>query len=281
MGDFAFGQAVLAGFDLLRRRPLATLGLALVGAAATLAGRVIAVVSNHYTVAAFTQSESLFAASMATTLLDILVFLLVIAVIAGAVARGGKPRVGGDEVRLFLLSLVVFIALAVVLLAVGVGGGVTAAGRLHGAAEDVVMFTALALGVILASVLTSRLSLAGPLTVRDGRLRFMASWRLTRARRWKVFGVFLVTLLLAGVIGGLGGFLLIKAIAALGLDGSLTYDPSLAVALKAVIRPVVLAHVLLQGLLTGLAVLIPIASAVHICRSLVGDPVADQAAVFD
>jgi len=36
-----------------------------------------------------------------------------------------------------------------------------------------------------------------------------------------------------------------------------------------------------RAVLAGLAVLIPIASAVHICRSLIGDPVADQVAVFD
>ncbi|WP_029907342.1 hypothetical protein [Caulobacter sp. UNC358MFTsu5.1] len=281
MGDFAFDRAVLAGFDLLRRRPLATLGLAAVGAVATFAGRVTAVISSHYTVAAFTQSESLLAASTATTLIAVLVLLLVMAVMAAAVVRGGRIRVGGDEVRLFLLSLVVFLALAIVLLAVGVGGAVTAVGGLRGTSEDIVMFTALALGVIVAIVLASRLSLAGPLTVQDGRLRFMASWRLTRSRRWKVLGVFLVTLLIAGLIGGLGSFLLATAIPALGLDNALTYDPSLAVALTGLVRPVVLGHLLSQGLLVGLAVLIPFASATYICRSLVGDPVADQVAVFD
>jgi hypothetical protein len=133
----------------------------------------------------------------------------------------------------------------------------------------------------MAVALTSRLSLAGPLTVQDGRLRFMASWRLTRVRQWKIHGVFVVTLLIAAAIGGLGTFLLAMAIPALGLDGATKYDPSLVVALTGLVRPVVLAHALLQGLLVGLAMLIPIASAVHICRSLVGDPIADQVAVFD
>jgi hypothetical protein len=143
MGDFAFGQAVLAGFDRLRRRPLATLGLAALGAVATLTGRVMAVVSSHYTMAALAQKRPLWVASTATTGVDLLVFLLVIAVMTAAVARGGRVRVGGDEVRMFLLSLVVFLALGVILLAVGVGGGITSAGDLHGLSEDVVMFTAL------------------------------------------------------------------------------------------------------------------------------------------
>ncbi len=281
MGDFAFGRAVLAGFDLPRRRPLTTLGLALVGVAATLTGRVMGVVSSHYTMAALTQKRPLWVASTAVTFIDLLVFLLVIAVMTAAVARGGRVRLGGDELRLFLLSLVAFLSLAVILLAVGVGGGVTSAADLNGLSEDVVMFTTLALGVILAVALASRLSLAGPLTVQDGRLRFMASWRLTRGRQWKILGVFVVTLLIAGVIGGLGGFLLATAIPALGLDSSIKYNPSLVVALTGSVRPVVLAHVLVQGLMVGFALLIPIASAVHICRSLIGDPIADQAAVFD
>ncbi|KQZ03257.1 hypothetical protein ASD21_20870 [Caulobacter sp. Root1455] len=281
MRDFAFGRAVLAGWDLLRRRPLATLALALVGAAATLAGRVTAVVSSHFAVAALSQPSSLVAANTATTLVDMLAFLLVLSVIAAAVSRGGRARFGGDEVRLFILSLLAFVALGVVLLAVGLGGGVTAVVETNGIWKDVVMFAALALGVILVLALASRLSLAGPMTVQDGRLRFMASWRLTRERQWKIFGVFLVTLLMAGLVGGLGSFLLVMAIAALGLDASLIYDPSLAVALTAVVRSIVLVHVLLQGLLVGLAVILQAAPAALIRQHLIGDPVADQAAVFD
>jgi hypothetical protein len=279
--DFAFGQAALAGLERLRSRPLATLGLALIGAFATFAGRVMAVVSSHFQVAVFSQRGSPLALNTATTLVDLLAFLLVISVVAAAVSRGGRTRLSGDEVRLFVLSLLLFLALAVVLLAIGVGGAATSIGKLEGLGEDVVMFAALALGLILSLVSASRLWLAGPMTVQDGRLRFMASWRLTRERQWKVFGVFLVTLLMAALIAGLGGFLLSTAITALRLDISLAYDPSLAVALKAVVRPAVLAHVLSQGLLIGLAVVIQVAPAAYIRQRLVGDPIADQAAVFD
>jgi hypothetical protein len=279
--DFAFSQAVLAGVRLLLRRPLATLALALVGAAASFAGRVAAVVSAHLAVAALSAPGSLSAITTTTTLVEVLLFLLVMSVIAAAVFRGGKARASGDEVRLFILSLLVFVVVAIALLAVGVGGAVTSIGDLKGTWEDTVMFAALSFGVILALVLASRLSLAGPMTVQDGRLRFRASWRLTRQRQWKILGVFLVTLAAAAAIGGLGSFLLTDAVIALRLDTSLTYDPSLAVALRAVVRPAMLAHVLLQGLLVGLAVILHAASAAWIHRQLVGDPVADQAAVFD
>lgn len=281
MRDFAFGPAVVAGVDLLRRRPLATLAVVLLGVPAGFAGRVTTVLSSHFMVPAITQPGLVSVINTATTGVNLLVSLLAISVMAAAVSRGGRIRMGGDELRLFVLSLIVFLPLLIVLAAVAIASAITSIGRLAGAWEDGVMFTAMGLGVVVAFALTSRLSLAGPMTVRDGRMRFMASWRLTRQRPWKIFGVFLVTVLMGAVVAGGGGYLLTLAIQALKLDIAMMYDPSLAIALKAVVKPAVLAHVLLQGLLMGLAVVIQIAPAAYIHRQLVGDPVADQVAVFD
>jgi hypothetical protein len=281
MRDFAFGPAVVAGVDLLRRRPLATLAVALLGAVAAFAGRVTTVVGSHFMVPAFTQSGSVSVINTTTTVVNLLVSLLVISVIAAAVSRGGRIRIGGDELRLFVLSLVVFVPLLVAILAAGVAGVITSTARLEGGWKNGVLFAVVIPGVILGLALTSRLSLAGPMTVRDGRMRFMASWRLTRERSWKIFGVFLVALLMAAVVAGVGGYLLTMTINALKLDISMMYDPSLAVALKAVVKPAVLVNVLFQGLLTGLALVLQIAPSAYIHRQLVGDPVADQAAVFD
>lgn len=281
MRDFAFGPAVVAGVDLLRRRPLATLAVALLGAVAAFAGRVTTVVGSHFMVPAFTQSGSVSVINTTTTVVNLLVSLLVISVIAAAVSRGGRIRIGGDELRLFVLSLVVFVPLLVAILAAGVAGVITSTARLEGGWKNGVLFAVVIPGVILGLALTSRLSLAGPMTVRDGRMRFMASWRLTRERSWKIFGVFLVALLMAAVVAGVGGYLLTMTINALKLDISIMYDPSLAVALKAVVKPAVLVNVLFQGLLTGLALVLQIAPSAYIHRQLVGDPVADQAAVFD
>jgi hypothetical protein len=272
---------VVAGVDLLRRRPLATLAVALLGAVAAFAGRVTTVVGSHFMVPAFTQSGSVSVINTTTTVVNLLVSLLVISVIAAAVSRGGRIRIGGDELRLFVLSLVVFVPLLVAILAAGVAGVITSTARLEGGWKNGVLFAVVIPGVILGLALTSRLSLAGPMTVRDGRMRFMASWRLTRERSWKIFGVFLVALLMAAVVAGVGGYLLTMTINALKLDISMMYDPSLAVALKAVVKPAVLVNVLFQGLLTGLALVLQIAPSAYIHRQLVGDPVADQAAVFD
>ncbi|HWU15564.1 MAG TPA: hypothetical protein VN157_16320 [Caulobacter sp.] len=249
MRDFAFGPAVVAGVDLLRRRPWAILAVALLGAPVTFANRVTAVLSSHLLIPAFTQPASVSVINTATTGVNLLVFLLGVSVMAAAVSRGGRIRMGGDELRLFVLSLTAFLPLLIVLVMIGVAGAITSIGRLTGAGEDGVMFTALGLGVVLALALTSRLSLAGPMTVRDGAMRFMASWRLTRQRPWKIFGVFLVTVLMGAVVAGGGGYLLALAIQALKLDIAMMYDPSLAIALKAVVKPAVLAHVILQGLL--------------------------------
>jgi len=281
MRDFAFGSAVVAGVDLLRRRPLATLAVALLGAPVAFANRVTAVLASHFMIPAFSQPGSASVISTTTAGVNLLVFLLGVSVMAAAVSRGGRIRMGGDELRLFVLSLIAFLPLLIVLVTIGVASAITTIGRLAGVWEDGVMFTALGLGAVLALALTSRLSLAGPMTVRDGRMRFMASWRLSRQRPWKIFGVFLVTVLMGAAVAGGGEYLLILAIQALKLDITMMYDPSLAIALKAVVKPAVLAHVILQGLLMGLAVVIQIAPTAYIQRQLVGDPVADQAAVFD
>lgn len=281
MRDFAFGPAVLAGLDLLRRRPLPTLGLALVGVAASFAGSAASVVSTHFVVTTFGRPNAAYVISTATAGVGLLAFLLVMSIIAAAVMRGRGVRLGGDELRLFILSLLVFLALAVVFLAIGVGAAIGTLGGLEAGWKDGVIFVSLGLAVVLVLGLASRLWLAGSMTVHDGRFRLMASWRLTRGRSWKVFGVFLTTLLMAVLVGVAGVLVMAKVLLALGLDTTVTYDPSLAVALKVVIQPARLVHVLLQGLLTGLAVVIQVAPAAYIHRRLAGDPVADQVAVFD
>ena len=58
MRNFEFGQAVLAGANLLRRRPWAVLGLALVGTLVSFTGRVTAVFSTHFMVAALSRPVS-------------------------------------------------------------------------------------------------------------------------------------------------------------------------------------------------------------------------------
>jgi hypothetical protein len=291
--DFAFGPAVLAGFDLLRRRPWTTLGLALVGVAASLAGEIISIVSTHFGVAAISRPGAPNAINFVAAVVILLLLVLVMSIVGAAVTRvvddiesggrlgGWRSRLGGDAARLFLLSLPILPALFAVILATALGSAAMAQGWPSQAGAGFLpgLFAAIAATLLLG--LASRLWLAGPMTIRDQRFRLMASWRATRVRSWKVFGAFLVTLVLAAAIGLLGTAGLARATSGLNMDTGLVYGPSLLLALTEIIHPLRLGYVLAQGLLLGLAAMVLAAPAAFIHRRLAGDPVLDQAAVFD
>lgn len=292
MRDFDLGRAVRAGFDLLRDRPVAGLGLALVGAVASVSGRAASVVATHFAVDRPGGPVSSAVIFMLNGLFGLLVLGLVSAIIGAAVMRAIgdesrrslRPRLGGDEARLFLLFLLTVPAWLVLAMAIGIGTSLMT--MRHPGATGVSLLTILLAVAALALVCgpASRLWLGGPMTVRDGRLRLMASWRLTRGRAWtKVFVVLLSTALMCGALSFLGNLLLTKAVMALNLrTPPEAYGRSLVAALIAFFaQPLGLVVVLLRGLVTGLAVILLAAPAAYVHRRLAGDPPADQAAVFD
>lgn len=250
--------------------------------AVSLTARATTVVSTHFMVMALAKPQLIALTNMGAAGVNLLASLLAMSIIAAAVRRGGGARLGGDEVRLFILSLLVaLLVAAILLLAIAIGAAVGALNGLETSPNAAVMLGSLGLGAILVLGLVSRLWLAGPMSVQDGRLRFMASWRLTRGRWWKVFSAFLISLLMAGALVVLGGRALMTVFTMLKLDFSIVYDQALLTAFKGAIKPAGLAMVLLQGILLGLAMIIHLAPAALIHRGLAGDPLADQAAVFD
>lgn len=288
MRGFTFAGAVGAGFDLMRRRPWATLSLAMIGALAGLVGRLSAMVATHHMANRSNHSLPVPTISLLATLSNLVIVLLTIVIIGAAVMRavdggrsGARPRqFGGDEARLFVLSLLILPALFTVALVFAIGSVLTMGWQGQAGLTPLMLLLTLA-AVLVVSGLASRLWLAGPATIRDGRLRLTASWRLTRGSAWKIYGVFLVAIL-AGIAIPYGGSLLInRVLVALELNGWQDYGPDLGVALLAAIQPQRLVFTLLQGLLLGLAIILQTAPAAYIHARLAGDPVADQAAVFD
>lgn len=99
---------------------------------------------------------------------------------------GFKLRVGGDELRLIVVYIIwlLFFVGAYVLVLVG-------------AAALAVIDTTLGViaGIVLGFIwlyLTIRFSAAGALTVRDQRIRFLASWRVTQGKFWVLLGSYLL-----------------------------------------------------------------------------------------
>ena len=117
-------------------------------------------------------------------------------------ARAGYLRLGMDEVRLgvlnvilsFLWGAIIFAVLMVTILAAATAGTTaTSAMVLLGDAVTLVMVA----GGIMVLV---RLSLAGPMTFAERRLRIFESWHLTRGAFWRLFWAYLLTFLLGFVV---------------------------------------------------------------------------------
>lgn len=285
MGDFKFAQAALAGVDLLRRHPLAVLRLCLVGALISFGERLSDIVSNQFQTY---QGVSSFVAGMYVTLFMVVTIFGVIAMIGAAVARlaarpdarGTGLRLGGDEARLFLLTLLLIPALIIVVIGVALQAMISVVMHAVGATGDTPTVIGVLIGLIAACGLFSRLWPAGAMTVQAEALRARAAWRLTRKRPWKIFALFCLATTL-GVLIAVGANILVSDGAAKLPVMKWTASQPLGEALKSGFHPFQIAHLLIQGLLFGLGVFLQVAPATAILRALAGDRASDQAAVFD
>ncbi len=119
-------------------------------------------------------------------------------------AEGGPGwlKLGGDELRLFLLSVYYIFAFIIVFLVVGVILGIL----LLGAGRDVLQLVLIVLAVIACAYFSTRLSLTFPLTLKRRAFSIGAGWNLTRGHGWTLFATFLIILLMmlaAGILTSL------------------------------------------------------------------------------
>jgi len=114
----------------------------------------------------------------------------------------GYLRLGLDELRMMVLNLVlgviwgatVFTVLLVALLAAAAAG--TANESITVLIGDI-----LTVGVFCAAVtVLTRLSLAGPMTFAERRLRVFASWSLSKGVFWRLFGAYTLSFALGAIV---------------------------------------------------------------------------------
>ena len=140
-------------------------------------------------------------------------------VVRPAESSFGYLRLGMDEVRVFLVVLVLTLLLYVVYIAciLGVAIAATMAGMIGEGWAWLLVVAAVLATIALMVWLAVRWSLAVPITVAEKRMAFFDSFALTRGRFWGLLGmaiiaivmvivIFLLTMLVTAPINMMAGF---------------------------------------------------------------------------
>jgi hypothetical protein len=228
MNRFPILQTAFSGYRLLAARPGAAIAwfifevivtLATAYATATMVGPQLAALKEMQTSGAPDPATAMALSGqiMPFNLLSMLFAILMGAILMGAILRAvlrpgqsgfGYLRFGADELRLFVVSLVIFLFLVVlagIAYALGMIGMMASAGRQGMAAmqghgqmpiKAILIGLVIALPAIAAFVaLYIRLSLAAAQTVGERGIRIFGSWRLTKGVFWRTLATYVVALI--------------------------------------------------------------------------------------
>ncbi len=214
---FSATSAATEGFGIVRREPWTVAAWAVVALVFSLASTVVMIPLMGPMLAGMTSGKPVPQAQALASLGDALrvegvfvpVALISIAVFSCAVYRAvlrpddrrfARLRIGGDELRMVLLMVVVgliaLVGIVAVVVVLGVVVGVVmattpASNGVATAVAVVVAYGAMLWGGVWLGV---RLSLAGPMTFAQRRLRITSAWKLTRGRFWPLLGSYLLAL---------------------------------------------------------------------------------------
>lgn len=205
------------------------------------------------------------------------------AVLTAAIARSvlrptesafGYLRLGMDELRVLVVTLVLSIIFAIVLMIpmsfvifmfVQAANGGGAAAGLGGALG---VLATIAVGIWLAV----RFSLAVPITVAERKMAFFDSFRATKGRFWPLLGMGLIAFLMSMVVSMLGSIVIMPIQMAVGgFDRMADFSgEDLNVMLQA-IWPAILTGVVTQSILSALQLAVLYAPFSAAYRDLIGD----------
>ncbi len=275
--SFSATDAAFEGFRVVRRQPMALVfwalfyALMMAAALALVGGSLVGLMSmaEELESSGATSPEDFMPilASYATILAVVLPLSLVAsAMIYAAVSRAvlrpaesayGYLRLGMDEVRVLVVSLVLFIAfmvLASVLFGiVGVVAGIAVATETQALWLVVVLLVLAACALIIW--LAVRLSLAIPITMAQRRIAIFDSFGVTKGRFWPLLGMALLAAVMSIVVSLLGSLAAMPIqLATGGLQGLAELeDESLQVILQTA-WPAIAAWIVINAIMSALQV---------------------------
>jgi hypothetical protein len=303
MSEFSITEAAFSGLRLAARRPVAILVWGLfyfalsIGLAALMASMAGPAIMEMQTIQAQTRADpssanpgamlALFGQIIPFYLMLIPISLLAGAIAIAAVTRANlRPaeagfaylRLGADELRLAIVSLVI----GVVMFAVYIGGVIVLAitgAALRAASGGAASLTVvIGLGCLLALLLLyvgTRFALAPALTLDRRSINIFGSFALTKGRAGKVFLACLLALAVNLVIFALGLSIVAGVAAALagGVAGALgLFRPDMS-SLTTLFTPIELLYYLVTSFLGGLGLAIMASPPAFIYQALVRDGV--------
>lgn len=300
---FSATEAAFEGFRVVRRRPLTLVFWSLFYIAVTV---VAFSVMGPSLISFVSASEQLEQSGGTPTLEDFaplfqmmgLIFAVLLplslissAMIYAAVARAvlrpaesafGYLRLGMDEVRVLVVSLVLFIVFT--LAATVLFGIVGAVAGLAGGAEApalwiVVVLLAFAF-IALLVWLAVRLSLAIPITMAERRIAIFESFGVTRGRFWPLLGMALLAVVMSMVVGLLGTlvFLPLRLVAG-DLEGLAGLEGETMASIVQVAWPAIAAWIVINAVMSALQVAVVYAPFSAAYRDIQGQK--PDSAVFD
>lgn len=224
--SFSATDAAFEGFRLARRRPSTMLWWALayivmLGVPMALAAPAIAsLMAATEALQSSRQPSMEDIRALSSSYLSIAGWFLVPAVVIGtmlnaAVVRSvlepgrsafGYLRLGMDEVRVFVVSLIIGIVTMIAMTVLCTLAGIVVGFAANGYPLLWLAVVAIVLGIIaIFALLAVRLSLAIPITVAERRIAPFASWGLTKGRFWPLLGLALLAFVLSMVVSLLSG----------------------------------------------------------------------------
>ena len=241
--NFSATEAAFEGFRVVRRKPLtvvfwALAYVAMMGIIFALAGGSIAsLIAEMQTQQSSGSPDPEAIMAMWGGLLPMFGLILPVGLLFGAVMNAavvrsvirpeqsafGYLRLGMDEVRVLMVTVVLailyFVFMFAMMFAVGVLAGFTGAAGIP--ALWILVVLAGICAVVLGLWLAVRFSLAVPITVAEGRIAILESFTMTRKHAWPLFGMAIIAWIMSMVVALLGGLVALPARMILEANGDL------------------------------------------------------------